>query len=86
MDCQSCGMETELRAEIQGRRFTPHGIEDILRRDTRIVVGGDSEVDRSHGRDSEVDSYRPLNMSKCYQTCYYCRFQVWLFSCWHGKV
>ena len=71
-------METELRAEIQGRRFTPHGIEDIMRRETTIVVDGDSErdiqVDSYHGRDSEVDSCQdrdspsPLNMSKCYQT------------------
>ena len=64
MDCQYCGMETELRVAIQGRRFTPHGIEDILRRETRIVVGGDSqrdsEVDSYQGRDSEVDSYHRI--------------------------
>ena len=36
----------------QSRIFTPHGIEDIMRRETRIVVDDDSE------RDSEVDSYQ----------------------------
>ena len=55
-------METELKTAIQGRRFTPHGIEDILGRETRIVVGvdseRDSEVDSYHGRDSEVNSCR----------------------------
>ena len=71
-------METELRTAIQGRRFTPHGIEDILRRGTKIVIDGDSErdseVDSYHGRDSEVNSCRerdspsPLNLSKCYLT------------------
>ena len=59
-------------------RFTPHGIEDILRIETKIVVDGDcgidSEVDSYHGRDSEVnccrerDSPSPLNLSKGYLT------------------
>jgi hypothetical protein len=78
MDRKYCGIETDLRPAIQGKRFTPHGIEDIMRRETRIVLGGDSlrdsEVDSYHGRDSEVesccqrDSPCPLNLSKCYQT------------------
>ena len=56
-----------MRAAIQGRRFTPHGIEDILGRETRIEVE-DSE------RDSEVDSYHerdrpcPLNLTRQRQT------------------
>ena len=53
-------MATGMGKGIEGRSFTPHGIEDILRRETRIVVGGDSERDR--------DSVGPLNLSKCYQT------------------
>ena len=42
MDCHYCGMETELKTVRQGVRFTPHGIEDIWRRPTRIVVDGDN--------------------------------------------
>ena len=46
---------------IEGRSFTPHGIEDILRRETlSIVVDDASERDR--------DSVCPLNLSKCCQT------------------
>ena len=50
-------METETEKVRQGMRFTPHGIEDILRSETRIVVG-----------DSERDSFGPLNLTKCYHT------------------
>ena len=49
-----------------GRRFTPHGIEDILRRVTSTVVDSDIERDSSQGGDR--DSFGPLNLSKCYQT------------------
>ena len=58
--------------------FTPHGIEDIIRKETRTVVGGDSQ------RDSPGDSYQDsncqgdsyqerdspslLNLSKLYQS------------------
>jgi hypothetical protein len=38
----------------QGRRFTPHGIEDIMRRETRIVVGSDSQ--RDSYKDTDRDS------------------------------
>jgi hypothetical protein len=51
---------------IEGRRFTPHGIEDILRRETRIVVDDDSE--RDSYQDTDRDSFGPLNLSQCYQT------------------
>ena len=61
-----CGMETEMGRVIEGRSFTPHGIEDILRRETRIVVDDDSDVDSYQG--GERDSFGPLNLSKCYQT------------------
>ena len=50
----------------QGGKFTPHGIEDILRRETTIVDGGNSERDIYQGVDR--DSVGPLNLSKCYQT------------------
>ena len=49
-------METETEKIMQGMRFTPHGIEDILRRET-IIVAGD---------DIERDSFGPLNLTKCY--------------------
>ena len=50
----------------QGGQFTPHGIEDILRRDRRIAVDDDSDVDSY--QDTDRDSFGPLNLSKCYQT------------------
>ena len=50
----------------QGGQFTPHGIEDILRRDRRIAVDDDSDVDSY--QDTDSDSVGPLNLSKCYRT------------------
>ena len=50
----------------QGGQFTPHGIEDILRRDRRIAVDDDSDVDSY--QDTDSDSVGPLNLSKCYWT------------------
>ena len=51
---------------IEGRRFTPHGIEDILRRVTSTVV--DSNIQRDSSQGGDRDSFGPLNLSKCYQT------------------
>jgi hypothetical protein len=59
-------MKTEKGKVIEGRRFTPHGIEDIMRRETSVVVDDDSERDSYQGGDR--DSVGPLNLSKCYQT------------------
>ena len=58
-------METGTGKVIEGRRFTPHSIEDIMRSETRAVVG-DSDVDSY--KDTDRDSPCPLNLSKCYQT------------------
>ena len=59
-------METGMEKVIEGSSFTPHGIENILRRDTRIVVYAYSERDSYQGGDR--DSFVPLNLSQCYQT------------------
>ena len=50
---------------IAGRSFTPHGIEDILRRETRIVVDTDSVRERYQGGDR--DSVGHPNLTKYYQ-------------------
>ena len=59
-------MEKLITTMTQGGKFTPHGIEDILRRETRIVVDNVSE--RDIYQDTDRDSFGPLNLSKCYQT------------------
>ena len=59
-------METVMGKVIQGSSFTPHNIEDIMRKDTRIAVDGDSERDSYQGGDR--DSFGPLNLSTCYLT------------------
>jgi hypothetical protein len=66
IELQVCGMEKQITKVTQGGKFTPHGIEDILRIETRIVVDDDSE--RDSYQDTERDSFGPLNLSKCYQT------------------
>jgi hypothetical protein len=65
------------------RKFTPHGIEDIIRRDTRTVVSVDCQGDSYQDRESQGDNYKysnsqgdsfqdrdspsPLSLSKLYK-------------------
>jgi hypothetical protein len=68
----------------EGRTFTPHGIEDIIRKETGTVVGGDCQGDGYQDRESQGDNYKysdsigdsfqdrdsssPLNLSNLYNS------------------
>ena len=46
---------SDTETALVGRRFTPHSIDDIMRREMKVVVDDDSALDR--------DSLIPLNLS-----------------------